>query len=290
MNEKKDCNIVQDLLPNYIENLTSSESNKYIEEHLKNCSECKSILDNMKKEFNVDINKQDKREVKYIKKFSNKLKFLKIILTVILISFIGIYGYKFWIIKSMQGKIAEYKNITNFHIIKTSYYFNTISVQESFVKDDDYLVHVKVMNSEPTKEIISLKNGNTYMKVGENTKVFFNSMPIQASEKVYNNLETNSLWELLVNVFTCNIISVKCNDKDCYKIDNFRNSELLFPEQGYCVYIEKETGQIVRSEEGTRDNETGGIYTQVSDYRYEFNTVTDEDLKEPDVSEYEVVQ
>jgi len=287
---KRDCNIVQDLLPNYIENLTSSESNKYIEEHLNNCEDCKSIFDNMKKEFTVNTNKIDKREVRYIKKFSNKLKILKMILLVILISFIGIYGYKFYVIKSMQAKIAEYKDINNFHITKTSYFFNTISVQESFVKDDNYLVHVKVMNSDPTKEIISFKNSNTYMNVGEKKIVFFNSMPIQASEKVYNNLETNSLWELLVGVFTCNITSVKCNDKDCYKIDNFITSELLFPEQGYCVYIEKESGQIIRAEEGTRDNETGGIYTQVSDYRYEFNTVTDEDLKEPDISEYEIAK
>ncbi len=30
MGEKKDCKIVQDLLPNYIENLTCDETNEYI--------------------------------------------------------------------------------------------------------------------------------------------------------------------------------------------------------------------------------------------------------------------
>ena len=37
MNENKDCKIVQDLLPNYIEKLTNEETNKYIEEHLNEC-------------------------------------------------------------------------------------------------------------------------------------------------------------------------------------------------------------------------------------------------------------
>ena len=38
MKEKRDCKIVQDLLPNYIEKLTNDETNKYVEEHLKECS------------------------------------------------------------------------------------------------------------------------------------------------------------------------------------------------------------------------------------------------------------
>ena len=49
MNEKKECKIVQDLLPNYMENLTSIQTNEYIEEHIANCEECKKNLENMPK-------------------------------------------------------------------------------------------------------------------------------------------------------------------------------------------------------------------------------------------------
>ena len=48
---KRDCKIVQDLLPNYIEKLTDEETNKYIEEHIKECEECKNVLENMKKDI-----------------------------------------------------------------------------------------------------------------------------------------------------------------------------------------------------------------------------------------------
>ena len=37
MKEKRDCKIIQDLLPNYIEKLTNEETNNFIEEHLKEC-------------------------------------------------------------------------------------------------------------------------------------------------------------------------------------------------------------------------------------------------------------
>ena len=64
MKEKRNCKIVQDLLPNYIENLTNEETKNFIEEHLKECNECKNILENMQKEIKVDNIKKDNREVK----------------------------------------------------------------------------------------------------------------------------------------------------------------------------------------------------------------------------------
>ncbi len=41
MERKSDCKLVEDLLPNYIEEMTLKETNKFIEQHLKKCQECK---------------------------------------------------------------------------------------------------------------------------------------------------------------------------------------------------------------------------------------------------------
>ena len=49
MENKENCKIVKDLLPSYIDGLTSEETQKYIETHLEECNECKEILENMKK-------------------------------------------------------------------------------------------------------------------------------------------------------------------------------------------------------------------------------------------------
>ena len=67
MKKEINCSIVQDLLPNYIENLTSEETNQTVEEHLKSCIECKYTYEQMV----VDIEKTDeipKREFRFLKK------------------------------------------------------------------------------------------------------------------------------------------------------------------------------------------------------------------------------
>ena len=42
------CEIIKDLLPSYIEGLTSEESNRAIEDHLKNCPDCRRYLEEMR--------------------------------------------------------------------------------------------------------------------------------------------------------------------------------------------------------------------------------------------------
>ena len=55
MKNEKNCKIIQDLLPNYIENLTNEETNIFIEGHLNTCSNCKIILENMKNDLKIII-------------------------------------------------------------------------------------------------------------------------------------------------------------------------------------------------------------------------------------------
>ena len=55
----KNCRIVQDLLPNYIEKLTSEETNTFIEEHLTECEDCKKIYETMKKDYKIENEKRD---------------------------------------------------------------------------------------------------------------------------------------------------------------------------------------------------------------------------------------
>ena len=51
MNKKyNECCIVRDLIPMYIDDLASVESEQYIKEHIKKCDKCKKILLQMKKE------------------------------------------------------------------------------------------------------------------------------------------------------------------------------------------------------------------------------------------------
>ena len=50
MRNENECNVIKDLLPSYIDNLTSIESNELINKHLKECDSCKKFLNNIKNE------------------------------------------------------------------------------------------------------------------------------------------------------------------------------------------------------------------------------------------------
>ena len=45
------CKIVQDILPIYIESMASEETNIFVEEHLKECKNCRKNLEEMKSEL-----------------------------------------------------------------------------------------------------------------------------------------------------------------------------------------------------------------------------------------------
>ena len=68
------CEIIRDLLPLYIDGLTSKESNQEIEKHLKNCEECQKYYQEMTGDidnFSV-ITNEDVNLIKKIKKKNRK--------------------------------------------------------------------------------------------------------------------------------------------------------------------------------------------------------------------------
>ena len=61
MNEKLPCEIVQDLLPSYVDGLTSDCSAKAVEAHLQGCSACSALYENMKKEYQQPAKREPKQ-------------------------------------------------------------------------------------------------------------------------------------------------------------------------------------------------------------------------------------
>ena len=94
-NEKRDCKIVRDLLPNYIEKLTDEVTNEFIEEHIETCEECKRALQDMNGNVEVEEIDQD-NEIKYLKVVNKKVKRTIAIVSLIVIiiaSCVSIYIY-----------------------------------------------------------------------------------------------------------------------------------------------------------------------------------------------------
>lgn len=117
---KYKCNIVKDLLPLYVEDVTSQDSNKIIEEHLKECEECKkhyeklkdgSFIEELKEE---QVNEENpKKTMKTIKKkiILGKLFFALISAIVVIITLFSTYSY-------MNNKIVPIQYDNNISVIE----------------------------------------------------------------------------------------------------------------------------------------------------------------------------
>ncbi len=74
MEQKKDteqvlvCSTVKDLLPMYVDQMTSKESNRAIEKHLDSCVSCQSVLEQMRQPIMVETAPEVKDFKKYLKR------------------------------------------------------------------------------------------------------------------------------------------------------------------------------------------------------------------------------
>lgn len=80
----KECDIIVDLLPIYLDNVTKEETNQFIEEHLLRCQNCRKNCEWMKESYAEALDK--KTDATYNKKKKTNV-FKKIKLKILL------YGY-----------------------------------------------------------------------------------------------------------------------------------------------------------------------------------------------------
>ena len=85
MEKKAECEIVQDLLLGYVDNILNSESKKIVEKHLIECENCQNRLEEIKNDIEENEN-NEKKQIDYLKKVRIKNK-IKSILFVIIIFF-----------------------------------------------------------------------------------------------------------------------------------------------------------------------------------------------------------
>lgn len=275
MKEKKDCKIIQDLLPNYIENLTNTETNIFIEEHLKECDDCKKISDNMKKEFKVNTTKRDGREVKYIKKYNKKMKTLKVILLITLAIYVLIVARRTIIMVSLCEKANESKIADNYYVKSYSYSKNILYIVEKYIKGEDYIkTYTSLVNGDEIDKTIYYKKGNEKLVLREaNGNKFMVDPEIVTSEYMLPIIYVSEgLIPNMKTVLIDGIDKTYCNGKECY----------IIRENNCEKYIDKETGIAIREISETISKETDVIR---EDY-YEFNIVKDSDIVRPDTTDY----
>ncbi len=287
----KDCKVVQDLLPNYIEKLTSEETNKFIEEHLQECPECKAMLESMKAEIKINTAKQDDREVEYIKKFNVKFKkveyklfvLIYTIIAILIVGTLGFFGRRYVILKDLSSKLSQYEEIDNYYVKVGDYNNNQLTFQETWVKGER--VRMCFSHNDINDWQTILKDGKYYWywngelreehtaEEGDVEFLYYLQLISSEFQKQFSDIKT---------IFTHSIETLKLNDKVCYKIkaDNV---------VGSYIYFEKDTGLPIKSEYweiGELAGETR-IKSSSRNYEFKFYCVKESDLKLDDGTEYE---
>lgn len=301
MKEQKICNIVQDLLPNYIENLTNEETNKFINEHLKECSECNQILESMQNNLKSDDTIRDKKVVKYFKKYKNKLRVLRIILLIIIVAFVGNTVRKMVILSQMSNKAEGYINSENYHSIHYIYKKDRTIISENFILGDK--IKSTMIDISPEKREVftyyakkyginewgnDMYKANIYT-VSENSKtVELNTDFGIAGSSLQNTLKLDNFIHLILASIHSSIRTTTYEGKECYYISSNPKKCYFFDNN---MHIDKNTGLVINSGACEIEYVDGTLDRAPStDYIYEFNTVTENDFIEPDISEYELKQ
>ena len=121
------CEIIRDLLPMYLEGLTSKESNMEIETHMEDCELCSQVLQQMQKEMKTK-EEPEKRKINPFRKFSRRMKGAVATAVVICIC-LGGAGWKAF----AQGFAVEPDDITmDVRVAEDSLYLD-LELQENAV-------------------------------------------------------------------------------------------------------------------------------------------------------------
>lgn len=140
-----ECSIIRDLFPSYIDGLTSEESNHIIEEHLRECTECREFLEGMKADLAsvkyVELNKaQAETEISVFKKIRRRMIYAVIITAVVAAVLCDVYiGYFTGGVSTLPGEVeVSYKNVDGVVMIGLIPKKNNVYIQGGSHVSSDY--------------------------------------------------------------------------------------------------------------------------------------------------------
>lgn len=299
---KNDCEIIEDLLLSYSDDVLNEKTKSMVEEHLKECNKCRKKLESIQNEDVKECKKQE-TEINYLKKLRRKtiIKSILIAILIVFIIFGSHYLYKLNIINNMGKVYKEYQN--------SDYYIESISGQEN--KGEEYVSYSKEWkkgNKKKEETGIVKEDGTyeasfiTYSTIGERKKIrvdvkenkayIYNDYFKELNNVPFNNKYqsiSNNLLAKLADVFYFKVRKDTSEiGKWYYVLEYGENSEL---------WIDKDTFEPIREEGFSYSveyyNNTKLIKKRnipVSQViKLEKNNVKDEEV-DVDLSKYKVVQ
>ena len=219
-----------------------------------------------------------------------KIKLWKIIVAILVILLV-IFAIntirKVIIFNDLQEKISKYEKSENMY----SKIDSEKSITERFIKNDIDKLIIKYKDKPMT--VIQLKNGNeckNYTFFEETKKVTVtdvNSMDALRVTKINNTINTNSFIDKLIKCITSKVSTETIDGKEYYVIDGKLSGSQLMLQNVISTkaYIDRETGLTMKIIEITKENNNKKEY--ITNYEYNFDSITDDEISEPNTIGYE---
>lgn len=295
MKNKKECEIVQDLLVNYVDDVLNPESKKLVEEHLIECNECERKLKQIKEDVKNNDNKEQ-IELDYLKKLRIKSKIKSICMTlgILFIIFFIYYFLKFIKINDIINKSEEFSKSNNYYIEKITSSDGKASAIKTYYKDGKYKEVMELYSDDKVEKYMerySSISSNEIITIDyrNNVAIIEDSKYIERKNNGRNNKK--NLLEKIQKTFTTSITT------DTYDIgkEYYVLKDIFNKNDRYETWVDIETGLVIRriSKDASKTYFAGtdiikSVSNIIEDYKYESGNVTDEDVNVPDLSNYEV--
>lgn len=205
----------------------------------------------------------------------NKKILIIISILIILAIIIVLLLRKIFIISSLNKKIAKYEECQNCYYVMNQTTLNKKDDKTiEMYKKNNVVKYITRFDKVIITEFVYPNERKTYVQIPGRKE-----MSLQETEQdlriipnFLEGLDKMSL-ETITDYIRIRIITEELNGKDCYVI---YNSDAK-------IYFDKDTGLVIKVEVFFNDE------TYIQTYEYNFNEVTDKDMKEPDASDYEVI-
>lgn len=213
-----------------------------------------------------------------MKKSKMVLKITIVILCILLVIFLINTVRKVFILQNIGDKVTELSK-------KENYYWNMKLDNNEIVVYKKEEKAIMIMQAENGK-ITFFKNGdilNTYDESQDEKMATLNE------KKEFDNINLpcvinqENIKPVMLTAMNSKIKSTTIDEKECYLIESSSENFITHTSvEKVQIFIEKETGLAIKVIEYNNEE------TTTIDYKYEFDKVTDEDLKEPNINEYKI--
>ena len=299
MEKKIECKIVQDLLLGYADNVLNEESKKLVESHLLDCDNCKQKLNDIKKDI-LEHNDTQSKQIDYLKKVRRKsiLKAFRISLILIFLLFALVFIHKFIIINTVAHNFETSLQLGNIYEEDRQELDDEVSIIKTYFKDGRYKRIYEIYSDDGMEQVFTeyaSDDSNKLIQIIEKNKeikVYDKTTKLSTISSIPTPFIANTnLLEKLITSFTMSVHTSKNYDgTECYVLQNQFDKSNKWE-----LWLDKQTGLLIKEvikdssiEYFAGTNVVKNIKDNIQEHKYQLNTVTDEDVKLPDFSDYEI--